>query len=124
MDHSLPPPKINPAELVTLAARLVEMAAAMSAAPAVTTPDDDAPLPEAEVVSRRPGVSVGWLRGHVTACGRGARRCRLYRLADVDRALASSPVPPRPRKCQTVDGEDPISAMVASGELVSRRGTR
>ncbi len=112
------------AEILATAARLAELAATLVTEP---TPDtsNDALLPESAIIARRPGVSGGWLRGHVAAVGRGARRCRLYRLADVDQALASAPVPPCPRKCGlAVDEEDPLEAMLRSGALVARRGVK
>jgi len=112
------------APLTAIAQALRAIAEAIEAqAPQPKEGEPAHPVTEAEVIARRPGVSAGWLHAHVAATGRGARRCRLYRLADVDSALAASPIPPRPRKCRlSVDEEDPLEAMLRSGELVARGG--
>lgn len=80
----------------------------------------DTPMTVTQVCEVRP-VTPGWIRSHVTSCGEGPRRCRMYRLSDVDQVLTSSPTRPRPRKCVS-DNSDPLDAMLASGELV--RGSR
>ncbi len=119
MNNSNPPPNgklpddATPIAMLTVGQLRAVIAAATSTAPS----DASAPMTADDIVSRRP-VTPGWLREHVTACGRGARQRRLYRISDVDAALAASPVIPRPRKCG--DDDDEIESMLASGELVRR----
>lgn len=91
-----------------------------------TTVDTSTPMPADAIIARRDGTSAGWLRSHVTEAGRGARRTPLYRLADVDAALAGAAHPPKPPKKREITGvnEDPIDAMVRRGELRAVRGGR
>ncbi len=83
-----------------------------------TAPSDDVPMTAPQIARLRAGVTDGWLRGHVTAMGRGARGRRMYRLCDVDAALAESPVQPRTKKCKPEPGQDPFDALIASGSVV------
>lgn len=88
--------------------------------------DTATPMPAARIVELREGVTAGWLRSHISST-RGARRQPLYRLSDVDAALASGAQPPRPpRKSRSIplENEDPLEQMLRHGELVSRRGSR
>jgi hypothetical protein len=86
--------------------------------------DDDAPRPTEAICAMYDGVTEGWLRSHVKAEGRGARRCRLYRPSAVLAAMSACPVAPRALKKARPTGEnlDPIDQMLASGELVARGG--
>lgn len=94
--------------------------------PSTPIADDSAPMTAAAIVALRPGVSAGWLRSHVVEVGRGARRTPLYRLVDVDAALAGAAHPPKPPQKPILTGinEDPIDAMVRRGELRAARGGR
>ena len=86
--------------------------------------DDDAPRPAKAICALIPGTSEGYIRGHVAAEGRGARQCRLYRPSAVRAALAACPpMPPCKTGAAAVDA-DPILAMLASGELIAKRGAR
>lgn len=81
--------------------------------------DVDAPMPATRAAELRPGVTASWLRRHVAPAGRGARRVALYRLSDVDAAIARGAAPPAPPTKRSAEA-DPIEAMLASGELVRR----
>lgn len=110
------------AKLVEMAAQCLELAAALKAQGETPAPSGDAPLPAAEIISQRPGLTAAWLRDHVKYV-RGARQRRLYLLSDVDLVYRATPTEPRPpKKAASTDVNDPIERAISSGRM--HRGGR
>lgn len=117
---------LPPSRKDDVAALLRSIAALVESTPEAPAVDTDAPKTIAQLQASGRHITPGWARTHVLEAGRGPRRTPLYRPSDVDAALASGAQPPRPpRKSRPIaTNEDPIDQMLASGELVARRGAR
>lgn len=104
----------TPAELVTVAARLLEIAAHMSAA---TAPSSDDLMTAAEILAE-------FGMGRAALDARGVPRARVgrayrWRRSAVEAAIRAAPATPRPQRKSKPMGEnvDPLDQMLAAGEL-------
>jgi hypothetical protein len=127
MDSTLPssPRKLRSDTKAKLAEALRLIADALELDEAKASPaaplDTDAPCTAEELQKTYP-VTIGWLKGHVSAVGRGPRQRLLFRPSDVRRALEANPPKPATKKCAPCHGLDPLEALIASGAVV--RGDR
>lgn len=100
--------------------QLIELIADRVAAKLQPASKVDELLTLAEVTARY-GMGRGALDARGIPKARYGRSYR-WRAADIEAAIRATP--PRPRKCTPADEQDPITAMVASGELVARGSRR
>lgn len=121
MTDTTPSPHRAIAEALRLIADALEAQPVAVAAPSA---DDDTPTTIPALQALGWPVTPGWAKTAVEAVGRGPRQRLLYRPSDVRKALEAHPVAPRTRKCEAVEGESPIDAMLRSGQLIARRGAR
>lgn len=116
--------EVNPDDSTFVATLTVAQLKAVIAAVVSPAPAGPHYLDESELFAR-----FGFKKSSADAAGiprkRVGRKSK-WLLTDVEAAIAAKPVAPRPpRKSKPLAiDDDPIAAMLASGELVARRGRR